>query len=79
MTDQPFNAQPQMMNGRSCFRNNASRQSTSAWAADRTKSATWIQVPIEEGLKELLSRRRTDFYAVEDSLQGKINKKPFEH
>ena len=120
MTDQPFNAQPQMMNGRSCFRNNASRQSTSAWAAacliqltpcwhlwhfststwtchnakmwmikdgdlhlygfaDCTKSATWIQVPIEEGLKELLSRRRTDFYAVEDSLQGKINKKPFEH
>ena len=47
--------------------------------AHRKKSATCIQVPIEEGLKELLCRRCTDFYAVEASLQGKMSQKPFEH
>jgi len=47
--------------------------------AHRKKSATWIQVPIEDGLKELLCRRCPDSYAVEASLQGKISQKPFEH
>ena len=47
--------------------------------ADRKKSATWIQVQTQEGLMTLLCRRRRDSYAVEDSLQGKMSKKPFEH